>query len=538
MRDYQVVLRSYIRRFVLQTSVGPVRGLYVLLYRAMALLTARYVGAVPGVRSVYLRRGLAKGESVPGISDIDLAFITETDAEGAKQQVWERYRRAKRFFILLDESPDVVDRSTFQAQQRSTRYRYRLAEGKATWEVLYGADDRAELPDPVVDEMESSVYFELRYWWALYNRQVMGSEAARRDPIIRNAMCYKIVAEFLKIRLALEQRIMVFGRGEALERCEPFLADDERPLVQTLRGIARGRFCADDPELLDRTFAFLLRFLDRLHVGLASNPHFAEPPASGVRIDSPRREWYWPEARERYARDLMAAVDERLGPGVRAVHVAKGVDFPHSDFALLFEMDPAAAPTLEQVADLRRLRVMDEGPHARRFHLYILLPHCAVQMDVDDSRGNWDSALRGFISPLTNSDVFAAMGCEANVLRGAVREPGRLGGWTPALRELTLDRLAAIGPALEDAGAVRDWGCYTLVAQGLQLRLLQLSGAEPELLSAQTTHALLRAADERGVELPASVRLLLQPKAPGFEQANHDPAVARMAAEWLCLDWG
>lgn len=527
------MLSRLIRQFVLMSSRGPVLRLYVWVYRVMAVTTARYVAGAPGVRSVYLRRGLAKGESVPGISDIDLAIITEPSVVGAQAEVWRRYRQAKRCCMLLDESPDVMDRATFQARRRSTRYQYRLAEGKATWEVLAGADDLAELPDSDVDQMESSVYFELRYWWALFSWQVLRSRSVRQDPVIRNALCYKIVAEFLKIRLALEQRLVVFGRTEALERCEPFLAEDELPLVERLRRIAKGRFRANDPELLDLTFAFLLRFLDRLHPALEQNPHFAEPEGSDIRLDSPRCEWYWPEHRERYIRELIADAETRFRGVIRSVYVAKGVDFPLSDFALLLEVDPLEPPTLEQVAQLRRQHLRHEGPDARRFHIYLLLEHCAVQIDVDDRRGNWDSTLRGFVSPLTNPDIFAAIGSSDAVLQGDVRAPCRLGGWTPALQELTRDRLAAVGPALCDDEFTREWGCYQHLATGLRLWILGVSGPDSGLYAAQTTQALLRFAAARAIEPPAAVAPLLDPRNPGFESANHDPAVARKAWKWL-----
>lgn len=517
----QISVIKRLRQFVLLTSVGPLRRLYVFLYRLIAEKAARYVGQVEGVRSVYLRRGLAKGESCPGISDIDLAVITQSGAVQAQQQVWERYRRLKRWLPVLDESPDVLDFETLLANRRSTRCRYRLAEGRATWEPLVGADDRAKLPDAAIEQMESSAYFELRYWWALFNWQVLQSDAARHDPVLRNALCYKLVAEFLKIRMALEQRIVVFGRSEALQRCAEFLADDERPLVERLQRIAGARFLTRDEHLLDDVFAFLLRFVDRLHARLAANPHFSEPAAKGVRIDSPRGEWYWPADRQIYFDALLEQADHLLG-GIRAAQPAKGVDFDLSDFAVLLEMEPGKTPTLEQVAQLGSRHLQRESPHAGRFHLYLLLEHCAVQIEVDHRRGNWDSTLRGVVSPLTNPDLFAAVGRDE-----------RLGGWTPAQQEITRDRRATAREALLDSSYVREWGCYSTFAKALQLDLWRDSAAEGDPLSAQTCPALLRALDARGKALPDWARTLLRPGSPGFEQANTDPAVARRAYEWL-----
>ncbi|MBI1357926.1 MAG: hypothetical protein GC160_26610 [Acidobacteria bacterium] len=521
------------RRLILVTSRQPLLGLYRGLYRAAAVAAARFVGRDPGVLSVYVRRGLAKGETVPGISDIDLAVITDPSDPGANDRALARYQRAKRLLPLLDESPEILDRPTLSANCSTTRHRYRLAEGRQTWQVLYGADDRAALPAAEAGSLQSSLYQELRYWWTLFNWQILRPGEARWDPVVRNAVCYKVVVELFKVRLALLEGTLLFGRREVLARVGPSLDEAERAMAERLRRMADQRFLRDDPTLLEDCFALVLRLLDRLHARLMHSPHFAGPAPLPVRVDGPRREWFWPPERERFLQSFLSEAD-RVAPGAfGSAYVVKGCDFPIHDFGLLLEPLPGSWPSVGQTMRLREARLSADQAHADRFHVYLLLEHCALQIDVDDRRGGWESTLRSVLSPFANPDVFAALAEPESLLRGAPRAPAPGAGWSPALAEMTHERRLAHEAKLLDSDAIRGWGAHGPLATALQLRLLEESAAGGELHYPLTAWALQRALQGRNGAAPEAVTRLLSPLAEGFDQANHNPAAARNALQWL-----
>ena len=74
--------RQLIQRIAVRTQFPPMVWLYRALYAAALWLCVRRLKKVRGVRALYLRRGLASGRVLYGLSDIDLLALVEEDATG------------------------------------------------------------------------------------------------------------------------------------------------------------------------------------------------------------------------------------------------------------------------------------------------------------------------------------------------------------------------------------------------------------------------------------------------------------------------
>ena len=88
-------LKRLLQRVAVCTQFPPIVWLYRAVYALAVRLCVRRIGRIRGVRSIYLRRGLASGRAVYGLSDIDLLVMVEKDAEGsAAARVRHQYASA------------------------------------------------------------------------------------------------------------------------------------------------------------------------------------------------------------------------------------------------------------------------------------------------------------------------------------------------------------------------------------------------------------------------------------------------------------
>ncbi len=132
----RILLPAY--RLLLRTGRTPLRRVWLAGYRLAAWLAATYLMHGERGDATYLRAGLASGDFVPGLSDIDLLLVCDPDpgAPGAAaRRIHARHQRlttASRAVELLldrplvfeaDELPDVTgaNTSTFGLRRPATR---------------------------------------------------------------------------------------------------------------------------------------------------------------------------------------------------------------------------------------------------------------------------------------------------------------------------------------------------------------------------------------------------------------------------------
>src|SRR5690606_7920513 len=105
------------------------------LYGMATWLAVKRLSRASFVVAVYLRRGAAKGELLPGISDIDLLAVTDGASQEQVLDLRKAYRSLQLLLPVLDRDLQAWDRQLLESRFGITRYKYRLAEGLATWRL-------------------------------------------------------------------------------------------------------------------------------------------------------------------------------------------------------------------------------------------------------------------------------------------------------------------------------------------------------------------------------------------------------------------
>ena len=224
---------------MLRSERGRARPLIRLLYGAVA----RAVGIAVAPRgTVYVARTVAAGDAAYGLSDIDLTVVT-VDA------VTTRRRRDRLPGLVRALAPDLAVYTPFElaAARRETtlsapgalylgerhvpdelglRERPGLGVPAGEWRRLRGTEVRAPAQP---GERAVAAWLELQFWWQRALRFA-------REPGHRHAtyLCFKLVAEPVRILLALEHGELVADREHALRRALRAMPDEEPALRRAL----------------------------------------------------------------------------------------------------------------------------------------------------------------------------------------------------------------------------------------------------------------------------------------------------------------
>ncbi len=154
-------LKNVLQSVAVRTQFPPFVWLYRALYALAVRLCARRLGRMGGVRSVYLRRGLASGRAVYGLSDIDLLVMLDGDApQGTAGRVRRQYALLRRFVPMLppEEELALYEPEQFRRlYERSPFYRLRFDRGRRAWRRLRGGDVFDLLPPAEDRERELAV---------------------------------------------------------------------------------------------------------------------------------------------------------------------------------------------------------------------------------------------------------------------------------------------------------------------------------------------------------------------------------------------
>jgi hypothetical protein len=97
-------VQDLIQRIVVNTNFLTFSYIYRKIYDLSIAIATLWLRRVDGVLAIYLRRGLAKGEIVYGLSDIDLAVIVKDDGvkgQSTKKKVRAIYNRLSRLIPLF-----------------------------------------------------------------------------------------------------------------------------------------------------------------------------------------------------------------------------------------------------------------------------------------------------------------------------------------------------------------------------------------------------------------------------------------------------
>jgi len=223
-------LKTWIQRFVLRTPFPPFVWLYRLLYALALRCAVCGLRRVPGVRSIYLWRGLTAEASVYGLSDIDLmVLLAEEDSFRPAQAC---YARLARFLPMLAE--EQCHATPVEQLHMEYKYdaveRFRMDTGRPNRRLLFGQDLAADLPPITTAEVRQCAGAELSYVWIVLSGELLGGSL----PLFaKRFLIYKMVAEFARLAILAEGAERPATRAEAYRR-EPQQFAEAAPMLAAI----------------------------------------------------------------------------------------------------------------------------------------------------------------------------------------------------------------------------------------------------------------------------------------------------------------
>jgi predicted nucleotidyltransferase len=496
-----------IRRLVLATSFPPILHIYRFFYGMVTFMALRIFKKYPAIKAVYLRRGGARGEILPLISDIDFAVIGEQMEEEDKKNLYRDYEKLARATTLLDQTLEVYDEETLHKHYQTNDYfQYRFMEGKETWKLLYGKDYLLDLPTLPIEKMYGGFYTEIKVWWSLFAWRFFQDRKYNDEAVTRNNACYKTVSEILKMDLALNHHVLTFSRNEALEQAKAHLTGKERLLVDKLQVIARKSFRMDEEGILDETKDFLLNYLDRFYWKFRDHPFAHSIKDVLQRIDCPEVERFESEKNSTYVRQLVNYLKEKWSYTYKGTHLVSSAYFNIDELLLMIEIDPKRFPTVMDIAALNRFHWNAQRQTISPIKLFLLLPNAAFQIDSDDLKKSWQS----IVCPPCNPELFELLGLPESVIDGRGYQPVMGSVWTPLVEHFFWEEKLLFYELLDNPSIYKlnSLDFLRIFWKTAQLILLNRSAQSDKILYPLTVPAIERALAAEHIPLPAPLEPL------------------------------
>jgi hypothetical protein len=392
-------LKTYLRACVIRTSRPPIDGLYRNLYRLVIHLVAKVLGRCRGVVAVYLIRGCAKGDIMPGVSDIDLVVAVQDDDQAAKTA-----RAACRALHtmtghLVEYNPKMVGSQEALRHRWRTNpwWRYYYREGLTTWKLLVGTDIRAGIEPQTEIHRRTSCYLELCRWWLVFANGIFNTRDQSADRIFRNVTCFKAITESSNVLRALRTGEYRTSRILALE-------GDRSPLAERLRTLHKRRFLAVDDDLPEKTFQFLVSLFSDLWNGFREDPFLAVCPGMKQTLDD-SKDMLSPD--DVQLRDsLQQHLDEEWSSVCLGLHFVRSAFFALDDRLIIVDVDADRLPDVHKltrlIATCRRLS--PDSPE--RLFVFLRINGIAFLLTPVMPR----DLHRGLLTPATVPDVSLQLG--------------------------------------------------------------------------------------------------------------------------------
>ena len=502
-------LKLLIRRFVLATSFPPFLQLYVLFYHLITRITLAIFRRYPAIQAVYLRRGGARGEILPLVSDIDFAVIEKNLHADDRAELINSYERLARLTTILDQSLEIYDEQEFfDHYETNDYYQYRFTEGKKTWKLLFGRDYIGDLPDLPMAKMYGGFFTEIKVWWALFAWRFFQLRKYNDEPVTRNNVGFKTVSEILKMNLALNHDLLVFDRKKAISSSRPFTLQADHGFLDRVEHIMREGFRSPDESLLDETKEFLLHYLNNFYGEFHSHPHARMLDSMKQRVDCPPAEKLMDQEVVGHIDGLVHYVKEKWQPAYRGSYWAHSAYFNMDEVLFMVVVDPEQLPTIRELTDFYLFHCQAPARMQERVRLFLLLPNAAFQIDPDDFKKSWQSIL---FSP-ANPDLFALLALPEFCLEGSGYHPGEFAVWTPLVKHFFWEEKMLFYELLEDPSVykVNSLDFLRIFWKTIQLVLMNVSVASGRILYPLTLPAIERGLVQQGTPLPDALKPLNQ----------------------------
>ena len=455
-----MTVKALLRRVIVTTSVPPLIGIYRAIYGLLIRAAVWRLKQATQVRAIYLRRGLAAGQGVPGISDIDLAAVGDWDTE-AQTRVTESYQRLARWCPLYDPTVGVYTPDSIAELFASDPFhRHRLAEGQREWKLLFGDDCLSHLEAIPEEEASFGYEAELKLWWSYFARWAYSSDEPR-DPIFLNSLCYKVAAECFRMVCGLRGKAVPNSRQRAIEEAIGEASGETGAFLARLRQSAEGRHLRYAGNIVEDSQSYVLALLEQAYGRLPCHTAWREIPGVSVRIDGPVEE-------------QLHRIELPETPGFRVSAVSASA-FAMDELVLLFEPVSGSIPQAHELQRLARACLKTLAPSRSRVSCYLRLPNACYQFYASDYFRGWQAIL----SPGFNPDVFRV-------------------GWTRPAAEFVLRERQLMAQALDDPVVYKANHLDFLRTfwKFLELAVIDATARRGAIVFAETPEAVMRAIDE------------------------------------------
>jgi hypothetical protein len=398
-----IMLKRGLRWLVLWSAHPPLlslyRGVYWLLIWCATFILRRYRSIV----AIYVCRGCAKNQIMPGISDIDFAIFLANNSE-EKKAVQNTFQALDKMTGgVIEYYPNLVTTvASLQDRWHSApAWQYRYLEGRTTWKLLHGTDVLAALPPLSETQRRSSCYAEMNRWWLVFAKQMFQTGGRQQSIVMQNVTCYKAVSELLNIQSVLSTGLCRNSRAEALE-------DADFPLAKRLADLAVHRFFSRDDQVGDEAFRFLVMFFIELWEGFRERPFLHVYQKGLQRVDCPESERQIGIKEQQHIQALQQHLETHWGRKCLETHLMKSAFWDFDDLLWIIDLDPLLLPTVREVASLTALHdSVRQGPSQNIF-LFLRVQSVAFPITPVMPR----DLHRGLLTPATMPDVFLQLGTE------------------------------------------------------------------------------------------------------------------------------
>jgi len=487
------VLKLALRRFVVATS-GPLRPLYVAIYRFHVAYAVYRLKSLPGVHSIYLTGATTARDLKPGISDIDLAVNGNFSAE-QERRVAETLGLLSRLSPLFDTQlwQNARSLSVVKSLYESDYYfQYRFNRGRSRWKRLYGDDLFALLPPVPGEKLAGGYYSEIRLWWTIIMKSIFGSGPTAKDRLFQNSIPFKSVGEILNMAAGIENGIVYPSRTEALAHALSHAQGSEREFLMRLDASGRQNHLQFHGDIQNETLRFLLPLLERVHSKLPQTPAFEPLPIMALHVDASASEMLRTPAVDRHISDVVAQV-KRQWSGYRAAFLVPSLSCLNpDDLVLLIDTDPAQLPTVQSIRELCRFHLERSSGLPQRVALFLLLPEAAYQLDFVSDFEMWHHLL----CPAANPEVFALLNRPEFLLDGPPRTTVPEPTWTAFAQHQVNEELGIRRAAMAQAAIPESIGSLDVLRgawRQIQLEIVQKSSEFGFVMLPLTVPAMQRA---------------------------------------------
>lgn len=377
--------RCQVRRWVVATRA--LHPLWRLAYRLAERLVVWRLSRLPGLCALYLRRGVAKGELRPGVSDLDFTAVLESPDPAHRARLERAYAALAAWIPFLESELTLMVEAELASHWARPENQYRWSEARATWKLLVGRSVLEAMP-VWPEPAWAGLHREIKVWLNVWAKNLLIHPWRSQDDVYRNATCYKLLCEFLKLELSCFEGRHTYGRGQALSWCSP-----DHPWLARLRRCEEQHFLSPDDEFAEWTWVQVLGWLEHFRQRMAASDYGSPGKRfSLVRLGHPE----FPPAALQLAESWSTRARQLWQERLLGVELTTSLGFPPEEPVLLLRVDPRRPPSMAQI------RLWLEGVQGQGVHPYLAFGRSALAL-----QPNWHASDETWLTVQENPDALA-----------------------------------------------------------------------------------------------------------------------------------